>query len=113
MSNEHHIIPEELHEPDWLKDAQTPQGEEKVAAEFGGWLDGLRNTRLAEKASRLWRMFRNGTLSGFEKALVVAALLYCIIPADFTPDIIPLGGYIDDLAVVLGVLAYLDHGVEQ
>jgi len=108
MNNEHPIIPEKLRESDWLKEAQTPEGEERVEAEFGGWLAGLRHTRLAEKASRLWRMFREGALTGFEKALVVGALLYCITPIDLAPDLIPIIGCVDDLAVVLGVLAYLD-----
>ncbi len=113
MNNGSKIIPEELRSSDWLKDAQMPEGEEKVAYEFADWLAAIRNNRLAEKATRLWRLFRNGTLSGFEKALVVGALLYCIAPIDTVPDLIPLVGWVDDLAVVLGVLAYLDRGKEK
>lgn len=112
MNNGNNILPDELRSSDWLKEAQTVEGEEKITAEFVGWLAALRNSRLAEKATRLWRLFRNGTLSGFEKALVVGALLYCIAPIDMVPDLIPLIGCVDDLAVVLGVLAYLDRGSE-
>ncbi len=110
MNNENNAIPKELRSSNWLKEAATPEGEAKAAAEFAGWLAALRNSGLAEKATRLWRLFRNGTLTGFEKALVVGALLYCIAPIDMIPDIIPLVGWVDDLAVVMGVLAYLDRG---
>ena len=43
---------------------------------------------------------------------MVEALLYCIAPIDMIPDLITLIGCVDDLAVVLGVLAYLDRGSE-
>lgn len=112
MNNENNTIPDELRRSDWLKKAQMPEGETKVAAELPGWLAALRNSRLVEKVTRLWRLFRNGTLTGFEKALVVGALLYCIAPMDMVPDLVPLIGYVDDLAVVLGVLAYLDREIK-
>ncbi len=110
MKNTNNIITDVLCSSDWLREARTPEGEKKVASEFAGWLTALRNSRLAEKASRLWGLFRSGALTGFEKALVVGALLYCIAPIDMMPDLIPLAGCVDDLAVVLGVLSYLDRG---
>lgn len=110
MNNGNNAIPKELRLSNWLKEVATPEREAKAAAEFTGWLAALRNSGLAEKANRLWRLFRNGTLSGFEKVLVVGALLYCIAPFDMIPDLIPVIGWVDDLAVVMGVLAYLDRG---
>lgn len=108
-NNEHDMLSEELINNNWNKEISTPADEEKVNAEFESWWETLRNSRLAEKVGRLWMLFKSGKLSGFDKAVVVGALLYCISPIDLTPDIIPIAGYLDDLVVVLGVLAYLDR----
>ena len=111
-NNENGILPEELRDRDWLKEIPMPEDEETVNAEFESWQERLRNSRLAEKVGRLWQLFKSGKLSGFDKAIVVGALLYCISPIDLTPDIIPVAGYLDDLVVVLGVMAYLDGKTE-
>ena len=110
--NEHGILPEEMRNRDWLEEIPAPMDEETVDVEFESWRERLRHGRLAEKVSRLWSLFKSGKLSGFDRAIVVGALLYCISPVDLTPDIIPLAGYLDDLVVVLGVLAYLDGKAE-
>lgn len=107
-SNKQKINPKELNTPYWRTKTPTPEDEEKVQAEFEPWREKLKDNTLLEKVSRLWCLFRNGKLSGFDKAIVVGALLYCISPLDLTPDFIPILGYLDDLLVVLGVLAYLD-----
>ncbi len=36
----------------------------------------------------------------YRKAIVVAALIYFIVPIDTIPDITPLFGYLDDLGVI-------------
>lgn len=107
-NNEHHILPEDLRHHDWMKEIACSGDEEKVEAEFESWHEKLGGSRLAAKVGRLWHLFKSGKLSGFDKAVVVGALLYCISPIDLSPDIVPLAGYLDDLVVVLGVLAYLD-----
>ncbi len=43
-----------------------------------------------------------------EKALIVAALGYFILPLDFIPDFIPIVGYGDDAAVLYGLIQKLD-----
>ena len=43
-----------------------------------------------------------------EKALIVAALGYFILPLDFIPDFIPIVGYGDDAAVLYGLIKKLD-----
>lgn len=111
MKNENDIVPRDLRSSDLLRQGQTPEGEKKASSEFGKWLAALRDYRLADKAGQLWRLFKSGKLSGFDKAIIVAAILYCIAPADTVPDLIPAIGYLDDLLVVLGVLTYLDRKV--
>ena len=43
-----------------------------------------------------------------EKALIVAALGYFILPLDLIPDFIPIAGYGDDAAVLYGLIQKLD-----
>lgn len=43
-----------------------------------------------------------------EKALIVAALGYFILPLDLIPDFIPIAGYGDDAAVLYGLIKKLD-----
>jgi len=48
----------------------------------------------------LYRLARDPRVSGFDKALVGAALAYAAIPADYIPDVIPVLGELDDLVVI-------------
>jgi uncharacterized membrane protein YkvA (DUF1232 family) len=45
--------------------------------------------------------------------LIIGALVYFVLPTDLTPDFIPGIGYIDDLAVIMGVLKRLAHEVNR
>lgn len=110
--NEHGILPEDLRNRDWLKEIPSSMDEETVNVEFEPWLERLRHSRLAEKVRRMWVHFKSGKLSGFDKTVVIGALLYCLMPVDAIPDIVPFAGYLDDLVVVVGVLAYLDGKTE-
>lgn len=112
MKNERDFVPDHFRLSDWVQEGQTPEGEETVVCEFDNWHTGLPDNTLAEKVTRLWRLFRDGKLSRPDKALVIRALLYCITPIDLIPDFIPFAGYLDDLFIVLGVLAYLDKNTE-
>ncbi len=42
-----------------------------------------------------------------KKTVVVAALLYFIIPLDAIPDLAPVAGYLDDMGVVGAAIKYL------
>ena len=55
----------------------------------------LANARLAI------RLIREPRVPRLLKAVPVAVALYVISPIDFSPDLIPLLGQIDDLAIVL------------
>ena len=43
-----------------------------------------------------------------DKALIIAALGYFILPLDLIPDFIPIAGYGDDCAVLYGLIKKLD-----
>lgn len=59
---------------------------------------------LATRAKKLWKLFTTGGLSGTDKLILALAILYCLSPVDIIPDVIPVAGFLDDLAVVLAAL---------
>jgi len=63
---------------------------------------------------RMLRAFRDGqyTVPWTTIVLVVAALLYFVVPLDLLPDFIPVAGYIDDFTVILAVWRKIRNDVE-
>ena len=59
---------------------------------------------------RLLEEWRNGRfrLGTGKVLLIVAGLLYFLMPLDAVPDVVPLVGYVDDLTVLAGVVAQLE-----
>jgi len=47
------------------------------------------------------RLLREPTLSWFFKAIPVAAVLYVASPLDLIPDVLPVIGEVDDIAILL------------
>ena len=55
---------------------------------------------------RMLRAFRSGQYQKFSWVtvlMVVAALLYFVMPLDLLPDFIPVTGYVDDFSIILMV----------
>ncbi len=92
---------------DWASKGSREWARRKVFAEFTRWVAELRDSRLAEKSAKLWQILLDGGLKRADVAAVIGALLYCIVPFDVSPDVIPIIGYIDDMLVVMSVLSYL------
>ena len=57
----------------------------------------------------LYRYMKDPLIKWYRKAIVVAGLIYFIIPIDAVPDITPFFGYLDDLGVITALLKYLGH----
>lgn len=55
----------------------------------------------------LYRYMKDPFVKWYRKAIVIAALVYFIVPIDTIPDITPLFGYLDDLGVITALLKYL------
>ena len=55
----------------------------------------------------LYSYMKDPLVKWYRKAIVVAALIYFIVPIDTIPDITPLFGYLDDLGVIAALLKYL------
>lgn len=46
------------------------------------------------------RLLRDSRVSRLDRALVLAAFAYLLMPADVIPDVIPVLGQVDDLALI-------------
>ena len=55
----------------------------------------------------LFYYMRDSYIPWYRKAIVVAGLVYFIVPLDAIPDIAPIVGYLDDLGVITALLKYL------
>lgn len=45
--------------------------------------------------------------------LIVAGLVYFVSPLDIIPDFIPLGGFIDDVSIILWIFSTLEDDIEK
>jgi uncharacterized membrane protein YkvA (DUF1232 family) len=52
-------------------------------------------------------LMRNPRVSKLPKFLVVAAILYILMPVDFVPDVAPVVGWLDDIVFLVGALGML------
>jgi len=55
----------------------------------------------------LYRYMKDPLVKWYRKAIVVAGLIYFIVPIDAIPDMTPFFGYLDDLGVITALLKYL------
>jgi uncharacterized membrane protein YkvA (DUF1232 family) len=91
----------------WVELAKRSDSAKKIRKEFPKWVERAKDSELVKRARQLWDHFNSGDVSGTEKVLVVAALLYLISPVDLVPDWIPIAGLLDDAAVAGLVLDYV------
>jgi len=105
---------EKFQDSHWVAKGSDPRSEQRVNDEFEDKFDKV--SKDAPKTKKFKEFLENLKLlfeylkSGEDlapKALIIAALVYFISPIDLIPDFIPVAGYIDDIAVVGGVVALL------
>jgi len=68
-----------------------------------------RRISFAKDILALYRYMKDPFVKWYRKAIVVAALVYFVVPIDTIPDITPLFGYLDDLGVITALLKYLGN----
>ncbi|MGB5287269.1 MAG: YkvA family protein [Ignavibacteriaceae bacterium] len=66
-----------------------------------------RRISFAKDILALYRYMKDPQVKWYRKAIVVAALIYFIVPIDTIPDMTPFFGYLDDLGVITALLKYL------
>jgi uncharacterized membrane protein YkvA (DUF1232 family) len=49
-----------------------------------------------------WRLFRDPRVSLLAKGVLIAAATYLALPVDLVPDLVPVLGQLDDIAVLIG-----------
>ena len=105
---------EKFQDSHWVSKGSDPKSEQRVREEFDTRFEKAREK--APASEKFKEFFENLKLlygylrSGDDiaaKALIVGALLYFISPIDLIPDFIPVAGYLDDVAVIAGVVALL------
>ena len=63
--------------------------------------------RFAQDLVALFRYFMDPDVAWQRKTVVVAALLYFIMPIDAVPDLAPFVGYLDDFGVIMAVTKFM------
>jgi uncharacterized membrane protein YkvA (DUF1232 family) len=66
-----------------------------------------RRISFAKDILALYRYMKDPLVKWYRKAIVVAGLIYFIVPIDAIPDMTPFFGYLDDLGVITALLKYL------
>ena len=68
----------------------------------GFWVDLIKSFRLA------WRLIRDERVSFWTKLVPIGIAVYILSPIDLIPDVIPLLGQVDDLALlILGTQVFI------
>jgi uncharacterized membrane protein YkvA (DUF1232 family) len=81
-------------------------------------LAGVGNSKLIENAKvfiRMVKAYANGSYREIpvkSLVIVVAALLYFVMPLDLIADFIPVTGLVDDFAVILWVYKHLQEEID-
>ena len=98
------------------KDADAEQQvDDKLADKISGLkghsqtIERLRN--LSAQATQLWQ--QRGKLTGKQVLYLTAGLLYFISPVDAVTDLIPLLGYVDDVAVLGWILSQIIPSIDK
>jgi len=68
---------------------------------------GGKRISFARDIVALYNFMKDPIVRWHRKAIVVAALIYFIVPLDSIPDLTPFFGYLDDLGVITALLKYL------
>ncbi|MCQ2199622.1 MAG: DUF1232 domain-containing protein [Paludibacteraceae bacterium] len=64
-------------------------------------------------ALKLYYVLKKDDVDSSKKALIIGALGYLILPVDLVPDFLPVVGYSDDLAALLGTLKMVSDEVDS
>ena len=116
----------EIEEHDYMEDTLTElasdyssedkfeEGSEYIEGNFWSKVEKVgKKLSFTKDLKALFNYFTAKDISWYRKSIVVAALVYFIMPIDAIPDISPLIGYLDDLGVITAVIKYLGSELTQ
>ncbi len=85
-----------------LRDGALQQRMGGLAVELARSLPQLQDSRQVRELKLMRRLLLDERVPLWQKAIPVAAAVYLVSPLDLIPDVIPVVGQLDDLAVLLG-----------
>ena len=88
----------------------TANASTKDVATIGQKLPGMKKGPVAEvweTVQAMWALIKDPEAAWGAKALAIGALLYLVSPIDAIPDVIPVVGLTDDVAVIAAAVAAL------
>jgi len=106
---------------DTIASSVKPEDEKHVLEEVGTKVDALEKGKqsgvkeLLQSVKLAFRMLKDNeyALSWKTKTLLIAGLMYFLLPSDLTPDYIPIIGYIDDAAVMTAIFKRLAREIQS
>ncbi len=85
-----------------LRDGALQQRIGSLALELARSLPQLQDSRHVRELKLMRRLLLDERVPLWQKAIPVAAAVYLVSPLDLIPDVLPVVGQLDDLAVLLG-----------
>jgi len=97
-----------------LRNEEYKREAELIADQFEAKLKKAnKGLRFTSDLMALFRYMTDPEVHWAKKTIVVAALLYFIIPLDSIPDFTPIAGYLDDIGVVAAAIRYLGTQLDR
>ena len=75
-------------------------------------MDKAEDLEIVSRGKQMWEYLNSGRVSGFEKLILGAALLYIITPTDLLPDWVPVAGWLDDLGMAGLVITFISQRLD-
>ena len=68
--------------------------------------------KIWDKVVFLWERLKSSEMSKKYKVAIAGALLYLVLPLDVVPDVLPVVGLLDDVAVILSIVGLVSKIVD-
>lgn len=84
----------------------------KIDAKIGGMNRG-KLAEIWDKVNLLYKFVKDPSAPWAGKALAIGALIYMISPLDAVPDITPVVGLLDDVAIIMAAIGKLSSELKK
>ncbi len=99
---------------DYSSENKFDEGSDYIEGNFWAKVEKVgKKLSFTKDIKALFNYFTDKSIPWYRKSIVVAGLVYFIMPIDSIPDIAPLIGYLDDLGVITAVIKYLGSELTQ
>ena len=58
-------------------------------------------------------MFRDKEVKWWKKALIIAAIIYLVLPVDLIPPLVPVFGWLDDVLIWVALLYFMGQDLDK